>query len=83
MRQSYSAESVCFNHKEKWTKMKNPSLGVEYPINGGGGCYRVFSVGITCLQCIMQNLFNNIKIINKQFVFTPYILHYSLTLYIE
>ena len=74
MRQSFSAESVCFNHKEKWKIMKTRFLGVEYP-KGGAGCYRVFSVDITCMQCIMQNLLYNIKIINKQFVFKPFLLH--------
>ena len=65
MLQTFSAESVCFKHKDLWTVMRN-STTRKYGISGGG-CYRVLCVTYTkCLQFVVYN----IKIINIHFVFT-------------
>ena len=70
--ETYSAESVCFQHKnERWRmKSKNSSKPDSTYGSKGEGCYRVYNVGNgICLQCVIQKLFNNIKILNIPFVY--------------
>ena len=51
LRQTFSEKSVCFKHKEKWVIKISPTLPGSAYGTAGGGCYKVFSVGIKCVMC--------------------------------